>query len=304
MAEGKKVLKGCLWGCGGLVLIVIILGVGTAVFVGVSAQRFGKGIEQSYREVGDGYSTIDEEIAFTPPDDELLNEERVDRLLTIRAAMAEYAKERLQSLEDAGKEIENHFESPGFREKMRGVGAIKDIVRLGANMASDTGKEHLRLLRDSEMSMREYRWLIRIYLATIAKAEENGQESLTEIWKTYQERFKIARERARNVDINLGKKKIRGRDMTVERLLKSLEGVKYNAENAALVERTMDRLLPDDIVPAFDYLALHLEDILGAPTTAAPDLAAIPAPDPAAAPATAPAPAPPIAPAPAPVPAD
>ncbi len=283
MAEGKKVLKGCLWGCGGLVLIVLILGVGTAVFVGISAQRFGKGIEQSDREVGDGYRTIDEEIAFAPPDDELLSEERVDRLLTIRAAMGEYAKERIQSLEDAGQEIENHFESPGFREKMRGVGAIKDIVRLGANLASDTGKEHLRLLRDSEMSMKEYRWLIRIYLATVAKAEENGQESLAELWKTYIERFKLARERVRGVDIQAGKRKIRGRDMTIERLLEALEGVEYNAENAALVERTMDRLLPDDTVPAFDYLALHLEEMLGGWDAVATE----PAPAPAKAPAPA-----------------
>lgn len=262
MVTGKKLaLWGCL-GCGGFVLLIIILfagGVGFLVYQGV---QFGKGLEQAYREVAVGYQSLDQQYPFELPEGGVMEEERLRSFVAVRREIAVFASERFQEIEQTGERIEEQMERPGVMTKFRGAMTIKEIVGLAVNMAADIGREHIRLLGDTDMSAKEYQWLTFVYLGTLAKAGENNAINLAGHWAEYLEAFESARKRNRDFNINLGEKQIRGSDMNQDRLLWALDKAVYDPKNAELVRLTVDELLPVDRVATLDFIALHLDRII------------------------------------------
>ncbi|MFH1742185.1 MAG: hypothetical protein ABIH23_24540 [bacterium] len=262
MASGKKIaLWGCL-GCGGFILVAILLIAGGAGLFAYKMHGFGKEIQKAYRQVVENYKALDAQYPFEPPEDGILAETRLDAFLRIRSEIAMQAKGQREQLETAAKEVGRQFKDPGVMSKIRGARTVKTLVGVAVNMASEIGKEHIRLLETEDMSVKEYQWLTQTYLGTLARAEDNYAEDLARYWKQYLDAFENTREKVRDIRMDLGQNDVRGDDMNSQKLMEALQPVAYIPQNAASIGRTMDRLLPNETVGLIDFLTLHLDRIM------------------------------------------
>lgn len=261
MVSGKKVaLWGCI-GCGGVLLLVLLTLGGGVGYIAYSGYQFGQDIGKTYGEVAEGYEALEQQ-TFVPPEDGVMDEERMKSFLRVRAELAEHTRENFQKLEETGNRIGKQFDSPGIADKIRGIGTIKEIVHLAVNLAAGIGQEHVRLLTDQDMTASEYQWLTRTYLGTMSKAEENGNEALAKLWKDYLDRFDSARRKARDINMNLGNRNIRGSDMNREKLQQAIDSIVFLPENARLVGQTVDEFQLGDDEEVLDFLAVHLREII------------------------------------------
>lgn len=262
MSNGKKFAWwGCLGcgGCLGLVVIAIIIFTGVVAYQGY---QFGKNIHETYLAVSENYHEVDQQFPFTPPEENVLKEDRFKAYLTIRGNMTNFATDYVNKFEEIGKKIEKNFEAPGFFNKITGISSITEIVKHAVNMAAEIGNHHVELLEEHKMSWKEYEWLTRQFLGTMAKAENNNNEEVAKLWETYLEKFDESREKMREVNVNTGEQQFSGDDMNRENLRREIETVEYRSENAELIKQNEENLIPKDEVPIIDYLGLQLSDFI------------------------------------------
>ncbi len=262
MPSGKKVaLWGCL-GCGGFLALVILLFGGGVAYVAYQGVQFGKNVGQNYKDLASGYQTLNEEHPFTPPEDNVLNTDRLDKYLAVRREITAFAAEYIEKFEEMGKRIEDNMEGPGIRSKIRGVLSIRDIVSHAANMGAIIGKQHVELLEQTDFSLDECFWITWTYLGTLAKAGENNFPELAEKWSNYLEKFESSRQNLRGFNADFGKTHIDGNDIDRDKLRSALEGVVFKPENAEIVSQTLDRFMVQDKSAILDFFVLHSKDII------------------------------------------
>ncbi len=262
MPNGKKVaIWGCLGCVGFLALTVLLLGGGVA-YIAYRGVQFGKNVGQSYREVAAGYKTLNKEHPFTPPEDGVMNADRLEEYLVVRQEISDFSTEYLGKFEEIRETIEDRMESPGIMSKIHGIQSIREIISHGANMGAIIGEEHVRLLEQTEFSLEEYFWITWIYLGTLAKAEENNLPELAEKWNEYIEAFEAAQRDLRNFNAHFGKTRIQGDEVNRDKLLKALEGVVFKPENAEIVSNTIGRFIVEEKAGILDFFVLHSEDII------------------------------------------
>jgi len=262
MAKGKKIaLYGCL-GCGGFILLLIMILVGGVGFLGYQGYQFGKELGATYQQVAQGYNNLDAEFSFEKPQDDLLNEERVRVYLSIRQETSDIASASIEKLNATGVEIGDQMEQPGIMSKIRGAKKIKDIILLATHLAAEVGQGHKDKLREKSMSPREYQWLTNIYLGTLAKAEENEFPAGAEIWQKYLENFNEGRKRTKQIEMNIGRRHVRGDDINKENLMDMIKETAYKPENAAIIEKTIELFTMNEEVGIIDFLALQLDDVI------------------------------------------
>jgi hypothetical protein len=247
-------------GCGLFVLLFSLLMAGGIGFIAYQGYQFGQEIQAAYQEVAIEFQKLDQDYPFTPPDDGVMNEERVKAFLQIRVEAVEFATEYLQKLELTGDEIGKQFESEGIKSKLKGIGKIKDIVHLAANMAANIAQKQVQKLDEQEMSLKEYQWLTRTCLGTLAKAAENGFEEGVSMWENYLHHFDEAQIKTKDVNIDLGRTKIHGNRMNRDDLQKNLRKVDFVPQNAEILKQTADTFQPDDNAAVLDFIVLHFDE--------------------------------------------
>ncbi len=261
MPKKKNLLLiGCV-GCGGLVLLLVLTVVGGGLFIGYKFKQFGQEIANTYNEIDAEYNTLDERFAFSPPDDALMNEERVNSFLQIRANLSKFMVDHKDKLKEAGEKIGEQFDSPGVMSKIQGFSSIKEIVHLAVNTGADIGHEHIELLEADQMSPNEYIWLTKSYIGTLSKAKEEDSAPCAALWKQYLESLESARNDFKDVHINLGEKSIHGSDMNSDKLRRTIEDVAFQSANAQIIERTSEALILEDSAVIADFFALHFREI-------------------------------------------
>lgn len=261
MGTGKKVAWiGCL-GCGGIILLVFLLLAGGVGFLSYQGYQFGKEIGTAYQGVAVGYKDVNFDYPFSLPADGVLDASRTETALQARSKLAAFARSRLDALEQTGEEIGSKMDSPGFLSKIQGARKIASIITLAAHLGADIGQEHVRLLQEASMSSYEYQWIIKSYLGTLYKASQQNEAASAAVWKEYFDQFESAHGRVQGVDMNFGRKHIRGDDLDGKRLLQFLEDVPLQESNKEIVLKTKELLFPDKEAGILDILALQLEDI-------------------------------------------
>lgn len=287
MSSGKKVaMYGCL-GCGGFLLLIFLVLAGGIGFISYQGYQFGKGVGEAYQSVSNGYRDVDFQYSFSEPADGIMDANRTASLLRVRSQLAVFSRGRLDALEQTGNEIGSKMDSPGFLSKIQGAKKIASIISLTARLGADIGLEHVRLLNEEKMSSNEYQWMLKTYLGTLYKASQQNDEASAALWKDYVDRFESSHNRVQDVNINFGKKQIRGSDLDRTRLLELVEKISFQEANKEIVLSTKDQLFPDKEIGILDILAMQLDDVFNKYSPISkpnnPDPSAQSAPDPVSA---------------------
>jgi hypothetical protein len=261
MSSGKKVaLWGC-FGCAGIIVLLVIILAGGFGFVAFKGYRFSQELGETYQEIGVGYRELDQQHPYTPPADQQMEAERINALLNVRADMAKFTQATFSRLEQTGQEIEGQFERPGIRSKITGIGKIKEIVQIAANMAADIGNKHIEGLKAHNMPPSEYKWLMATYLGTMSKADAVEYQDLNSLWQKYLAAFDKSQKKISEFNMNTGRTSINGDDMNKRELIRSIEHIEFSHHNAQIVRDTADLLFPTEEVTILDFLSLQLDNI-------------------------------------------
>lgn len=262
MASGKKIfLWGCL-GCGGfLALLILVIVGGAGVFV-FRAVQFGTEITQEYASISENYQQLDQEFPFTPPENNQLTEERVQEFLLTRSNAVAFAEQFGDKFGQMGDEIGQTFDKGGIGSAFSGAGKIGDIIKEAAMMPATIGNEHLKLLRDAQMSPDEYVWYTKTILGTLLKAKDNQYEDGQAQWIEYQTAFDAMRNNFKHMNVNTGQMQIDGSDIDINNLLIKINDVNYNQQNADLLQQHAEKFVIEGNAAMLDYLAVHLDEIL------------------------------------------
>jgi hypothetical protein len=262
MADGKKIVYyGCA-GCGIATLLLVTLIITGVGILGFQFYQFGKNIGDTYGEMLQGYHELEQKYPFQVPENGVLDQERLVQFLSVRDEITVFANESLNKIGEIGDAIGEQFDTPGFLSKLEGLGKVKDIVSTAAKSGSEIGKFHASLLEAQQMSPQEYQWLITTVLGTLAKAENHQFTEVAQEWDGYMEKFKECCKKHEGLKMNIGRREISGRDMNPIRLMRKIRNTEFKTENAETIQRLSDRICPSDETPTFDYLTLHLHEIL------------------------------------------
>ena len=261
MANGKKVaLYGCL-GCGGFILLLILILAGGVGYISYQGYQFGKGVGLAYEKLSVGYGETDQLFLFTAPEDGLMVSERVNVMLQMRSKLAELARERVESITQTGDEIGEQMEKPGFWSKIQGAKEIAVIVQKAAHLGADIGQEHIILLKNEKMSSSEYQWILKTYLGTLSQATTNDFPEGATQWEEYLVKFDDAKNCTGDINFDYGDKRIDSKEIDRDNLLKMLQGVPYQTNNLEIVKQTISQLMVDKDIGILDYFSIQLDQI-------------------------------------------
>lgn len=262
MASAKKVFFwGCL-GCGGFMALIVLLVIGAGAFIGYKAIQFGGEVGKEYTELSTNYEQLDQEFAFTEPENQLMAEKRFDEFLQIRASAIKFAKQYEQEFEKLGDDIGATFEKGGITSAFTGAGKIGEIIKAAVTLPATIGGEHIRLLKEAQMSPDEYRWFTQEVLGTLLKAEGDSSSDAEQMWTSYVEAFEQGRDQFQGMNVNTGKVQFHGSDIQLDHLLKKLNDVLYIEDNAALITKNSEKFIIDGKAAMLDYMAVHLDEML------------------------------------------
>ncbi|MDP8246474.1 MAG: hypothetical protein P9L94_20510 [Candidatus Hinthialibacter antarcticus] len=262
MASTKKVLLwGCL-GCGGFLALLIVLALGGVGFFAYQAVQFGTEIAKEYTTLTQNYEQLDQEIAFTPPENQLFTDERLKEYFVVRSSAVKFAEQYGDTFGKMGDEIGQTFDKGGVSSKISGAGKIGEIIKQAAMMPATIGNEHLKLLREAQMSPDEYVWFTREVLGVLLKAKDNEFEAGQTMWDNYIPAFEKARDHIKGMNINTGQFQIDGNDIQLDSLLGKVNDVTFIQENAELIAQNTDQFVMEGNATILDYMALHLKEIL------------------------------------------
>ena len=166
---------GCGIGCGVLILLGVIFGVGSVFFV----KRTMRGFDEAITTRLELTQRFGETWEYVPPPDGAVPEERMRVFLAVRdslSPMRERIGATFKSFAAAGKEIEQ--ETSGLRKVIQGL----KIGRSGLGLGGDLG-EFFRVrnqaLLDSEMGMGEYTYIYALaYYALLRHSPDDGPEDV------------------------------------------------------------------------------------------------------------------------------
>lgn len=263
MATSKKSVLawGCL-GCGGVFLLGVLLVVGTVSYLGYKGYQFGKETEAAYRELGNGYQTLNASHDFHPPEDNVMDPDRAQTYVDIRGKISRFLADYISRIEQQGEQISAEFTDSIFSGIWDGIREIKTMIRLAAHITTESGREHLRLLREAEMSMTEFRWLTHTYLGTLAKSKENNFEPGTRLWEDYRTALQEASQEMTGVNVDTGHFKFDRDSLDWEKLNFRLRDVPFRPENAEIISTTADAFRLEPAAIFVDYFTMESDSIL------------------------------------------
>ncbi len=262
MANGKKIfLWGCL-GCGGFLGLLILLLVGGTGFFAYKAVQFGTEITQKYATLTQDYDQLDQQFAFTPPEDQQMTDERLKEYLKIRSAAVAFSKEMNDKIGQIGDDIGNTFDQGGIGSFFSGAGKIGEIAKTAAMMPAAIGNEQLKLLREAQMSPQEYVWYTKTILGTLEKAGANQSEAGQTIWDNYVTAFNEGHKAIRDMNINTGQMNFDANDISIDSLKQKTADVNFLEQNMALIEQNNEQFIQSGSAAMLDYFALYVKEIL------------------------------------------
>ncbi|HQH74625.1 MAG TPA: hypothetical protein PK360_21290 [bacterium] len=258
--KSKALYYGCA-GCAVVLFLFVALVGGGIGYITYQGYQFGKEIGSTYQNLVTDYQQLDQKYAFTPPPEGILDKNRLDAFLNVRAQLAEFAKTYQDNIGKIGDSIGQQFDKPGIISKIRGISKIRELVDVAAKIGAGIGQEHIRLLNDQAMSIQEYRWYTQICLGTLSKSKENQFEPGVKCWDEYLKKFDTARAQFKDMHINMGDQGFHGGEMNQAHLLDKLTAVPYLPQNAEILQPALERFLPADSVTVLDFLTLHYDEI-------------------------------------------
>lgn len=262
MANRKKVaLFGCL-GCLGIVIIIGGLLAGGIGWISYKTVQFGKEVSASYTETANLYKDLNQKYAFTPPADGLLTDKQIQAFLESRDETAAYYNTVTEKIADKTKDADQTLKQKGFWAKIQGVNRLGDMIKFFATLGIEIGQNHCKILEKVTMSPKEYEWITKTFLGTLAKSGANQFTAGDDIWKKYLITLDEARKSFKNVNFNLGRKNVRGDDLNPNELARILEPFAFVSANQALIQPALDKFSINKEVVVIDFIAINFDDIL------------------------------------------
>lgn len=157
MAAGKKILLGCGLGCGGMILLVVLSGVGGAFWVRDSLKGFDQAIDLR-NQVEERHGAVE---TYLPANDGALSAERMTAFLAVRTACSRSRQKIAETFggfpmsDRAARELE---EKPFF-EKLRAVFSIGGSALGLAGELGEFFATRNQALLDQNMGLGEYTYI-------------------------------------------------------------------------------------------------------------------------------------------------
>ena len=160
MAKASAYLKGCALGCGGVLLLVIVLVAGWVVSV--------RGLSNRAVDLRDRLeATLPDQYSFTPSADGAIAADRVDRFLRVRERLMSFCRDftelgdEIQTVDDHVTDLEASND-PAFGdllEVLSGAGRIsRGMIAIGSELGEYSVARNEALLEE-EMGLGEYTWI-------------------------------------------------------------------------------------------------------------------------------------------------
>ncbi len=258
MAKKSIWFWGCL-GCGGFLLLVfIIIGAGVG-WVGYNAMQYGQQFQEMYTQINTQYTELNEEFPFSPPQDGLIPEERYTEFLQVRQELTAFSQEYVKQFEEISQKISQNFEG-GFMDMFAGISSIKQIIDTAVKLFPEIGGKHVELLRQREMSKREYIWICRTTLGTLSKCQENNHTEGQQVWSQYEAQFHEVEKTMQ--EINSNNQQWNNQDFDFSNLREAVQSVDFKAENADLIVKNKDALLEPTNAPALDFFTVNFDQMM------------------------------------------
>lgn len=176
MSTGAKVAIGC--GVAvviGIVLLVVAMVAG-GMFLKDRAEDFAGGVE-AQQEASETMRSLEEEHAFTAPEDGVVGEERAERFLAVTDQAWEEMEGFVEEWRERGERIDERGGRANPGDVIAGIGAIGDLGRSRVVLAE--------ALEDHGMPISEYVWtglqLNRAYEALDASGDRGVPEANLEV---------------------------------------------------------------------------------------------------------------------------
>ena len=254
MASNKKIL---IVGCFSIITLLGILLIGGVGYTGYKGYRYKQVVQKSQKEMSDMYQALDDEFVFTAPADGIMQPSQVQNFLKVRSSLAIFSKEPFDNVKNMRSRIQSRLQFSGFFSIIKIYRNLKNFFVDATQADFLVGKEHCRLLREIRMSPKEYEWITRTYLGTLAGSQLASFPDLQTEWETYKTRFEEERVKWKDYRTQLDNKTIRGDDINMANLMKKLQPVVFQPANAQLVKDTYPQFVINDDSVIVDYLAMY-----------------------------------------------
>lgn len=150
----KKFAIGCL----GLILVLSIAGgIAGYVFVYRPAKKAITATIDNVKQleqISELNKQVSNQSSFTIPSNKLLNQQQVDRYMTVQKSMKEHLETDFNTLEEKYKDIKGE---PNLKDIGKVMGAYSDLIRI----ILDAKKSQVAALNANDFSLDEYEWVKR-----------------------------------------------------------------------------------------------------------------------------------------------
>lgn len=165
----NKGVKGCLIGCGAVLVIALLL-LGFGIFrIYRSTQQYAADIDK----VMAAYEQTNEDFPFTVPEEGQMEPERFETFVDIRSQLIDVGYQQI------GFPVSEIGDATGTEQPSFGdiLSSFKSIMRLPVKL----GKAHENLLQEQGMSLDEYYWYDQAFIATMRQAAASGDPFYKEV---------------------------------------------------------------------------------------------------------------------------
>ena len=159
----KKVLIGCGIGCGAVLLIGLLV-VG---YAGWRFNQFANELGEQMVEIGDRVEQLNTQFPFTPPEDGLVESDRMDAWLQIRSDLGEH-----------GNELAVTFEDLSSANWLALLPTMKDEFIGLANDGVDA-------FQTAAMSLEEYKWIRGQVIGVLANDDARAKPEMNEMVEAF-----------------------------------------------------------------------------------------------------------------------
>ncbi|MCB2155275.1 hypothetical protein KQI84_10330 [bacterium] len=214
-------MKKFLIGCGVLALLLIVLAVGLAVFVGVKI----KGMANAYEQAANEIHQVQEDYPFDAPEDRSMDPDRFEAYLIVR----DKTVDRFLQIPAIGEIV------AAAQEKRKADLSFGDVVSLAMTKLPPAMSDVALIMREQEMSPIEFNYYSETTLLTIKYAADNGNEEMIDLWENLTEMiYKVDDElrNNQNADVNIN----------LDRALRDLDDSGIPQANIDMILQHRDKL--------------------------------------------------------------
>jgi len=159
----KKVLLGCGAGCA----VVLLIGLLVVGYVGWRFSRFANEFAEQMVEIGDRFEQFDAQFPFTPPDDGLVEANRMDTWLRLRRDLVERGDRFTESFK--------HFSSTGW------IAGLPELKNEFLELADDG----FEVFETVGMAPKEYRWIRGLVIGVLSSGDARDKPEMRELVEAF-----------------------------------------------------------------------------------------------------------------------